>query len=153
MTDPSALSDALHQSNRLLIRALRALAETGDGERACRLAAEAWSAIRQAAPDEAERLNQALHYLTRHANPDKGETPMSDPRQLDVRELPPRQRHALIFDTCGNLAAGDALVLVNDHDPRPLSYQFEAEQPGKFGWEYLERGPEVWRVRITRQAA
>jgi uncharacterized protein (DUF2249 family) len=78
---------------------------------------------------------------------------MSDPRQLDVRELPPRQRHALIFDTCDMLATGDALVLVNDHDPRPLYYQFEAEQPGRFGWDYLERGPDVWRVRITRQGA
>ena len=66
---------------------------------------------------------------------------MSELRQLDVRELPPRQRHALIFDTCDTLATGDALVLVNDHDPRPLYYQFEAEQPGRFGWDYLERGP------------
>jgi uncharacterized protein (DUF2249 family) len=153
MTDAAALSDALRRSNRLLIAALRALAEAGEGERACRLAAEAWSAIRTAAPDEAERLNQALHYLTRHATHGKGETSMSDLHQLDVRELPPRQRHALIFDTCDKLATGDALVLVNDHDPRPLYYQFEAEQPDRFGWEYLERGPEVWRVRITRQAA
>jgi uncharacterized protein (DUF2249 family) len=153
MTDAPQLSDALRHSNRLLIRALRMLREAGDGEPACRIAAEAWSAIRHILPEEAERLNQALHYLTRHANPSKGETPMPDLQQLDVRELPPRQRHALIFETCGDLTTGDAIVLVNDHDPRPLYYQFEAEQPGRFGWEYLERGPEVWRVRITRQAA
>jgi hypothetical protein len=121
MTD-AALSDALHHSNRLLIQALRALAEAGEGERACRLVAEAWSAIRSVVPDEAERLNQALHILTRYVNPDKGGTPMPALRQLDVRELPPRQRHALIFETCDNLATGDALVLVNDHDPRPLYY-------------------------------
>ncbi len=67
---------------------------------------------------------------------------MPDPRQLDVLERPPRQRHALIFDTCDALGTGDALVLVNDHDPRPLYYQLEAKQPLKFGWEYLECGPE-----------
>ena len=41
-------------------------------------------------------------------------------------------------------------MLVNDHDPFPLRYQFEAERPGQFGWDYLEQGPQVWRVRISR---
>lgn len=78
---------------------------------------------------------------------------MTDARQLDVRELPPPQRHALIFQTCGDLGAGDAVLLVNDHDPKPLYYQFQAEYPGRYGWEYVESGPEVWKVRITRKAA
>ncbi|MGH7112093.1 MAG: DUF2249 domain-containing protein, partial [Stellaceae bacterium] len=51
---------------------------------------------------------------------------MPNPQQLDVRDLPPPQRHALIFDTCGKLPVGNAVILVNDHDPRPLYYQFEA---------------------------
>lgn len=50
-------------------------------------------------------------------------------------------------------SVGDAVILVNDHDPKPLYYQFEAEKPGRFGWEYVEAGPEVWRVRITRRKA
>ncbi|MBX6351258.1 MAG: DUF2249 domain-containing protein, partial [Clostridia bacterium] len=29
-------------------------------------------------------------------------------------------------------------------------YQFAAEEPGRFTWEYVESGPEVWRVRIGR---
>ena len=44
-------------------------------------------------------------------------------------------------------------MLVNDHDPKPLRYQFEAEHAGQFTWEYLESGPEVWRVRIGRPGA
>src|SRR5688572_27239366 len=72
------------------------------------------------------------------------------PRSLDVREIPPRDRHPLILDTFDTLAPGEAFVLVNDHDPKPLYYQFQAEQPGKVRWEYLELGPEVWRVRIGR---
>lgn len=72
---------------------------------------------------------------------------------LDVRQLPPPQRHALIFDTYGKLNGGEEFVLVNDHDPKPLYYQFQAERPGEVSWEYIERGPEVWRVRIGRQSA
>lgn len=78
---------------------------------------------------------------------------MADPQQLDVRDLPPPRRHTLIFDTCGKLPVGDAVILINDHDPKPLYYQFEAEQPRRFGWDYVESGPEVWRVRITRKKA
>lgn len=75
---------------------------------------------------------------------------MTDP-QLDVRALAPAQRHARIFETFAGLAAGDAFELVNDHDPKPLYYQFAAEHAGEFSWDYLEQGPEVWRVRIGRQ--
>lgn len=39
---------------------------------------------------------------------------------------------------------------MNDHDPVPLRYQFEAERSGIFTWEYLENGPSTWRVRIGR---
>lgn len=70
---------------------------------------------------------------------------------VDVRPLPPPEKHPLIFDTFFSLQVGQAMELVNDHDPKPLYYQFSAELPGKFSWEYLERGP-VWRVAITRTA-
>ena len=41
-------------------------------------------------------------------------------------------------------------VLVNDHDPKPLYYQFSFERAGTFTWRYLEEGPEVWRVEIGK---
>jgi uncharacterized protein (DUF2249 family) len=74
-------------------------------------------------------------------------------RVVDVRTEIPRVRHELIFETFGTLAVGTAFVLVNDHDPKPLYYQLAAENAGQFTWEYLEEGPEVWRVRIGRIAA
>lgn len=74
-----------------------------------------------------------------------------DTEILDVRTIPPRGRHELIFDTFDSLPAGAAFVLVNDHDPKPLFYQFSAEREGLFSWDYLEKGPEVWRVRIARK--
>ncbi|HET7043916.1 MAG TPA: DUF2249 domain-containing protein [Gaiellaceae bacterium] len=72
---------------------------------------------------------------------------------LDVRTEPPARRHELIFDAYDALAPGAGFVLVNDHDPKPLWYQFEAEHKGAYSWDYLEQGPEVWRVRIGRPAA
>jgi uncharacterized protein (DUF2249 family) len=70
--------------------------------------------------------------------------------QLDVRTIPPRDRHPLIFDTFDNLQPGEAFELVNDHAPKPLYYQFLHERTDLFAWEYVEEGPEIWRVRITR---
>ncbi|MFI5274315.1 MAG: DUF2249 domain-containing protein, partial [Ktedonobacterales bacterium] len=73
---------------------------------------------------------------------------------LDVRMLPPAQRHALIFRTFDTLVPGAGFVLVNDHDPKPLYYQLNFEHQGELAWEYIEEGPEVWQVRIgkTRKA-
>ena len=73
--------------------------------------------------------------------------------RIDVRTVAPRERHPLIFSTFGALATGQALELVNDHDPRPLYYQFNAQMPGQFAWDYLEAGPDLWRVAITRTQA
>ncbi len=69
---------------------------------------------------------------------------------IDVRTMAPRERHPLIFATWEALQPGDAFMLVNDHDPKPLFYQFSAEQGGRFTWNYLEQGPETWRVEIGK---
>ncbi len=74
-----------------------------------------------------------------------------DPVQLDVRVIPPREKHPTIFQTFEALEPGEAFVLVNDHDPLPLRYQFEAERRDQFDWEYLKQGPQVWRVRIAKR--
>ena len=78
---------------------------------------------------------------------------MSDTRILDVRTLVPAERHRRIFATYEVLTVGEKFELVNDHDPRPLYYQFDAEHHDDFSWRYLEQGPEVWRVEIGRTGA
>lgn len=75
---------------------------------------------------------------------------MSTDQKLDVRTETPARRHTLIFETWHALESGTAFELVNDHDPKPLFYQFDAEHPGQFTWDYKEEGPEVWRVRIGK---
>jgi uncharacterized protein (DUF2249 family)/uncharacterized protein YjiS (DUF1127 family) len=72
--------------------------------------------------------------------------------EIDVRSLPPAQRHAKIFELVHELGPGATFILVNDHDPKPLYYQLEAEYPKQFSWNYLERGPDAWRVEIGKLA-
>lgn len=69
---------------------------------------------------------------------------------IDVREIPPYERHSKIFSCFNALRPGEALQLVNDHDPRPLHSQFQVVSGGSFSWDYLEAGPRVWRVRIGK---
>ena len=75
------------------------------------------------------------------------------PSFIDVRIVPPAQRHPRIFAMANALAVGEAFTIINDHDPRPLHYLLQAESPGQFSWSYLARGPEVGRVELGRQAA
>ena len=73
------------------------------------------------------------------------------PIELDVRVIPPRDKHPTIFRTFESLAKGQSLTLINDHDPKPLRYQLMAEHPNKFDWAYEAEGPDVWRVKISRR--
>lgn len=75
------------------------------------------------------------------------------PETLDVRPIPPRERHPLIFERLDALNVGAALLLLNDHDPKPLRYQLMAERPEQFTWEPQQEGPEEWAIRISRVAA
>ena len=75
---------------------------------------------------------------------------MNDTAELDVRTIPPARKHPTIHARLETLASGDALTLLNDHDPRPLRFELEHDHPGAFAFEYLESGPELWRVRIRR---
>jgi uncharacterized protein (DUF2249 family) len=151
--DTSAEADPLAALSRLLVEALVELGRAGRPELANRLAGRAWAALRHEHAAEAQRINGLMHGLAKLPSdqPEQGEKNMSTSElELDVRSQVPARRHELIFDTYEGLAAGEGFTLVNDHDPKPLYYQFAAEHEGQFSWDYLEQGPEVWRVRIGR---
>lgn len=80
-------------------------------------------------------------------------TETQDPARFDVREIPCSIKHGLIFKRWEALRPGEHFVLVNDHDPVPLYYQFSAQFNDAVGWEYEQRGPDVFAVRITKRAA
>jgi len=137
----------------LLAHATLALGRAGRPADASRLAARGLAIVRSGESKAARRLNGVLHSLARL--PERRFEPETKEKQmavtpLDVRSEPPVRRHSLIFDTFDSLKKDDGFELINDHDPKPLYYQLEAEQTGKFSWEYLEQGPEAWRVRIMR---
>ncbi|HEX5191172.1 MAG TPA: DUF2249 domain-containing protein [Solirubrobacteraceae bacterium] len=136
----------------VLTDALRLLGAAGRPVDANRLAGQAYAALRREHPTRAQRINALMHGLARIPDTIKEHQMATTDRQLDVRTEIPARRHELIFETYDGLAPGDAFVLVNDHDPKPLYYQFAAEHEGQFRWDYLEQGPEVWRVRIGRPA-
>src|SRR5665213_4385232 len=113
----------------LLLEAANELANAGHGDRACRLVASAWAALRTPRPALAVRTTASLHRLVRLVTsepvafhtPEKG-SDAGDVRQLDVRHLAPAQRHETIFAAYHGLAPETGYVLVNDHDPKPLRY-------------------------------
>ncbi|WP_405638899.1 DUF2249 domain-containing protein [Streptomyces sp. NBC_00019] len=71
--------------------------------------------------------------------------------ELDVREVPHALRHATVFGALDAVPAGTAMLLVAPHDPLPLLAQIEQRSPGVFAVEYLERGPETWRLRLSHR--
>lgn len=77
---------------------------------------------------------------------------MAEP-ELDVRGLPKRDKHPAIFAAYEHLPVDAAFVLVNNHDPKHLRAEFEADYAGGYGWEYLETGPQAWRIRISKLAS
>jgi regulator of cell morphogenesis and NO signaling len=70
---------------------------------------------------------------------------------LDVTLIEPRFKHPKIFEQFDALIPGEAFIIHNDHDPKPLYYQLLGERGNVFTWDYLEEGPEFWKVRIAKR--
>ncbi len=71
--------------------------------------------------------------------------------QVIAPNYPPKEKHPTILNTFESLNPGEFMLLINDHDPKPLRYQFMIEKPDEFSWEYLEEGPEIWKVAIGKK--
>jgi uncharacterized protein (DUF2249 family) len=70
---------------------------------------------------------------------------------LDVRRLPCELRRATIIESFDALEPGQAMEIINSFDPVPLRQHFEARTLVGFSWDYLEQGPDIWRIRLTRR--
>src|SRR5215203_881949 len=71
---------------------------------------------------------------------------------LFVPDLQPALKHPTIFIKFDALKQGESFVIINDHDPKSLYYQLLAERGNIFTWEYLEQGPEIWKVYIKKNS-
>jgi uncharacterized protein (DUF2249 family) len=89
-----------------------------------------------------------------HSNGKKGHLmTTSFASTIDVRQIAPQERHGLIFERLAALPAGEALLLINDHDPVPLRNQVDRQWPGQFECAYLDAGPALWRLEMRKAAA
>lgn len=73
--------------------------------------------------------------------------------ELDARAVPHAIRHATVFGALDGLHPGGGLILVAPHDPLPLLAQLERRSPGLFVIDYLQSGPDAWRLEIVRRSA
>lgn len=82
-----------------------------------------------------------------------GDDGFSVVNEYDLRPFPPTQRHEMFYQAFADIKPGEAFEFINDHDPKPLYYQMEAESNEPFRWEYLEKGPDAWKVRVVKVKA
>jgi regulator of cell morphogenesis and NO signaling len=78
---------------------------------------------------------------------------MEIPEILDVTTIDPSLKHHIIFERFDTLKPGASFVIQNNDDPQPLYQQLLAERGEKFVWKPLEKGPDLWRVKIKKKAA
>lgn len=71
---------------------------------------------------------------------------------VDVRGLEPRLRFDRIMGAYETMEVGQRLELAVDHDPSCMYYTLKGTRGDEaFTFEYLERGPETWRVRVAKR--
>ncbi|MBS1949125.1 MAG: DUF2249 domain-containing protein [Bacteroidetes bacterium] len=89
-------------------------------------------------------------HITKKAGSSLGDDGYAIVNEFDVRPYTPTKRHEMFYKAFEEIKPGEAFVFINDHDPKPLYYQMEAESKQPFRWEYLQKGPEEWKVRVIK---
>lgn len=71
---------------------------------------------------------------------------------LDVRDVPPAERHDQIHDAFAALSSGETLTIVNDHEPTPLFYEMQAEVNAfdDDGYTVEQRGPAEYVAEFPK---
>lgn len=76
---------------------------------------------------------------------------MTDVVELDIRPVEPKHRFDRIMAAYENLSDAETLELTVDHDPKCMYYALRATRgDDAFSFDYLEDGPETWRVRVRK---
>ena len=102
-----------------------------------------WSIVKEV-PDE-----HVIH-VVKIAKSGLGDDGFSVVNEMDIRPFPPTERHEMFYKAFADIKPGEAFEFTNDHDPKPLYYQMEAESKEPFRWEYLLKGPDEWKVRVIK---
>lgn len=72
--------------------------------------------------------------------------------RVDIREIMPHQdKYPTVQRTFESLKVGEKMELLNDHDFKPIfTYKFPLDFPDQYEWNYLEQGPDTWRVEVIK---
>lgn len=89
-------------------------------------------------------------HITKVEKSGLGDDGYSIVNEFDIRPYTPTERHEMFYKAFADIKPGEAFEFINDHDPKPLYYQMEAESKEPFRWEYIEEGPEKWKVRVVK---
>ena len=83
---------------------------------------------------------------------ERRDKPRAAGQEIDLCLMQRSERHPLVFAAFDRLAVGESFIIFNDHDPQPLRMQIEKMREGEMNWEYIEQGPDTFRIRLTRIA-
>jgi uncharacterized protein (DUF2249 family) len=64
--------------------------------------------------------------------------------------MPTWERHARIYAAFDSLEAGASLLVITDHEPRPLRLQLEQLRPQQFIWAQRHLGIGRWDIALRR---
>jgi uncharacterized protein (DUF2249 family)/quercetin dioxygenase-like cupin family protein len=139
----------------ITVQAITGRATFYDGEEACEMFAGSLVRLEAGRPHRVEARTDAALLVTMikpsRAVESRGEQGATE-REIDLCLLDRAERHPLVFAAFDRLAVGESFVIHNDHDPQPLRMQIEQMREGEMSWEYIDRGPETFSIRITRAA-
>lgn len=73
--------------------------------------------------------------------------------KLDLRDVPPPERHPKIHSAFEKLDSGERLTIVNDHEPTPLYYEFQAEVDGfdAEGYTVEQRDEQTFVAELPKE--
>ncbi|HEY6186357.1 MAG TPA: DUF2249 domain-containing protein [Pyrinomonadaceae bacterium] len=139
----------------ITVQAIMGRATFYDGDEACAMFAGTLVRLEAGRAHRVEAHTDTALLVTMIKTPQKAEPPRESratEREIDLCLMPRPERHPLVFAAFDHLAVGESFIIFNDHDPQPLRMQIEQMREGEVDWEYLERGPDTFRVRLTRIA-
>jgi uncharacterized protein (DUF2249 family)/quercetin dioxygenase-like cupin family protein len=139
----------------ITVQAITGRATFYDGDEACEMFAGTLVCLEAGRAHRVEAHTDTALLVTIIKTPQKAERPRESratEREIDLCLMPRPERHPLVFAAFDQLAVGESVIIFNDHDPHPLRMQMEQMRKGEVNWEYVERGPDTFSVRLTRIA-
>jgi uncharacterized protein (DUF2249 family)/quercetin dioxygenase-like cupin family protein len=141
-------------SGSITVQAVSGRATFHGGEEACEMCAGTIVRLEAGRPHSVEAHTDAALLVTMikptKKTPESRDETGATEREIDLCLLARSERHPLVFEAFDRLAVGESLIIFNDHDPHPLRMQLMQMREGEMDWQYVERGPDTFRVRLTR---